>query len=323
MKAYVVGSSALFFWRHNPQFIITLRPPMSNPLDDCPVSHEQLTSLKLASLGFGNTPIRLMVPSCKFRVQKSAYRYTVHSQAIPPLAFRQLNANVCLASPELCLLESCSAYSELRLMELAMELCGKYALAPETARGYISRDHQLTSVDSIRDFLNHVPHASGRRRLSKICDFIMDGSRSPMETREYLLACLPKRVGGYGLPAPTLNGRVELTPDERHTAGRSYFECDMIWENQKTVVEYDGHDDHESREDRARDALKRNVLIARGYRVFTITGKQIMSTQSFDAVIRNIARCLGYRLKSLPKDWETRRAVLRKELFASLAGRNQ
>lgn len=319
MKAYVIGSSALHFWRHDSQAIHTLRPPITGLLTDCPTRREDIEDLQLEALGFGSTPIRLMVPSPELRLSRSMYKYTVQPQPLPACAFRQFSENICIASPELCLLQSRAAYPRFRLMELAMELCGKYALAPDSPRGYISRNHQLTSIESVRAFLTQLPRMHGRRRLLEICEFISDGSRSPMETREYLLACLPKRHGGYGLPSPVLNAQIELSPEEQRAAKRGHLECDMYWKDQGVIVEYDGHDDHESREDRARDALKRNVLIARGYRVFTITSKQIMDACSFDSIMRDISACIGYRLKSFPADWENRRLFLRRELFASMA----
>ena len=318
MKAYVIGSSALYFWRRSLQFLSVPRALVAAPYDDCPTTREELEGLQLDTLGFGNAPIRLMVPSTRFRILKNTYKYSVQSQALPANAFRRLNANVCIASPELCLFESRNAYSRFRLIELAMELCGKYALVPEEPRGFLSRNHQLATVDSIRTFAKSVSHINGSKQLLDICRFIKDGSRSPMETREYLLSCLPKRFGGYGLPSPVLNARIGLNADEQRIVRRKYLECDNYWEEQRVVIEYDGHDDHESRESRARDALKRNLLTSRGYRVFTITGKQIMDASSFDAAMRDVAVSLGYRLKGFPRDWDIRRDRLREELFASL-----
>lgn len=319
MRAYVIGSSALHFWRHSPQSLSVLRRPVTTSRDDCPTTREELEALQLESLGFGNAPIRLLVPSAELRILKNTYKYSVQSQALPADAFMRFNDNVCVASPELCLLESRTAFSRFRLMELAMELCGKYALVPEETRGFLSRNHQLATVESIYAFAKRIPHINGSKQLLDICKYIKDDSRSPMETREYLLSCLPKRFGGYGLPSPVLNARIELSAEEQRAVRRKYLECDKYWEEQKVVVEYDGHDDHESREARAKDALKRNLLISRGCKVFTITGRQIMDASSFDTAVRDVAASLGYRLKGFPKDWDIRRDKLRRELFVSLA----
>lgn len=200
-----------------------------------------------------------------------------------------------------------------------MELCGTYALVPESMRGFTTRDYQLTTVEEAQKFLRHAPGSRKSRRLAPLLRLMQNGARSPMETREYLLACLPRRYGGYGLPKAQLNHRIELLPEERRVSKRGYFECDMCWPDHKVVIEYDGHADHESRDDRARDASKRNVLLARGYRVFTVTGEQICDAASFDSIMRDVATCLHYRMRDFPIDWTKRREELRMGLFKSMS----
>ena len=200
-----------------------------------------------------------------------------------------------------------------------MELCGTYALVPESVRGFTSREYPLTTQEELESFLQCIPGSRAARYLDAALGLMQNGSRSPMETREYLLLCLPKRYGGYGLPKPQLNYRIDLGPEERRVSRRRYFECDICWPQQMVVMEYDGHDDHESREDRSRDAVKRNMLLARGYKVFTVTGKQICDAAAFDRLVRDIVADLGHRLKSFPSDWALRRDALRKELFKSLS----
>ncbi len=200
-----------------------------------------------------------------------------------------------------------------------MELCGKYALTSEADRGFVSRDQALSSVENMAQFLGSMGGWFGIPKANAILKYVGNGSRSPMETRQWLLMCLPRRLGGYGIPRPAMNARIELNSEERYRCRRNYLECDMYWADMHVVVEYDGHDDHESRIDRSNDAVKRNTLIARGNTVFTVTGKQICDAEAFDAVVRDIAHSIGYRLKGFPDDWTMRRSLLRKELFKSLS----
>lgn len=319
MRVYVVGSSSLHLWRRDIRGESILKKEVFDALTDCPTSPKELASLRFSDFEFGNAPVRLMVPSKELRISRRLYSYSVQPHALPENAFHQLTDHICIASPELCLLESANKLSLLRLIELCMELCGKYALVPETQRGYISRNYQLASTESIDRFLRGISHIHGVKKLRRAVQFVCDGSRSPMETREYLLTCLPKRLGGYGLPPATLNARINLNSAERRVAKRQYLECDECWPDQQVIVEYDGHDDHESRENRARDAAKRNILISRGYDVFTVTGKQICDVHAFDKVIRDISCRIGFRLKDFPTDWEQRHSILRQELFMSLS----
>lgn len=320
LTVYVIGSSALYFWRHNWKMRSVLATAASRPLCDCPRSPAELAAAGLSDFDFGSAPVHLMVPSPELRISRRLYAYTVHAHSLPSRVFCRLSENACVASPELCLIQSATAFSLARLLELVMELCGKYALIPGVQRGFASHECQLTSQSAIRAILQEVSGMRGADKLARILRYAQDGSRSPMETREYLLLCLPKRYGGYGLPEPQLNYRIDLNPEERHVSRRRYFECDMCWPRQMVVVEYDGHDDHESRKDRSRDAVKRNLLLARGYSVFTVTGGEIGRVLAFERIARDIATALGYRMRAFPDDWMTRHAALREELFKSLTG---
>lgn len=318
MKIYVVGSSALYYWRNHYETAPIRKSSYPTPLSDCPQSSIELHSAYIQSELFGPHSIHLMVSSDRERFERKKYRYSVCSKLLPDSAFCELSANCCIASPELCLLESAQCLSSYRVLELCMELCGYYALNSNAPRGFLTRNNPLTSIERIQLFVNKMHGVQGIPILEDVLKHAANGSRSPMETRQYLLMCLPRKVGGYGIPRPKLNEQVMLTSKEKQLSGRSYLECDMLWPDKQVVVEYDGHDDHESRESRARDAVKRNILVSQGNTVFSVTGKQICSVSSFDSIVRDIARSINYRIRAFPKDWEIRRNRLRNELFKSM-----
>lgn len=318
MRIYVVGSSALHFWRHCRNPLRFMKNAVEDPLSDCPTSAEELIHISSMLDRFGKQPLRLMTNHSENRILRKHFRYTIRSSSLPETAFFQISENLCVASPEYCLVQSAKKLSLPRLAELCMELCGNYSLVTEDQQGFFNREHSLTSSGSIIRLLQSKPGEIGAGKLEHALTFVKDGSRSPMETREFLMLCLPKRYGGYGLPYPEINARIDLTTEEQAVAGRRYFECDMLWREQKVIVEYDGHGDHESYEDRARDAIKRNILIDKGCSVFTITGGQISDVHAFDKIAHELAKALHHRLYQFPKDWLSRRAELRRELFRSL-----
>lgn len=318
MSVYIAGSSALYFWRRCSYGQRLLKNIVSEPLVDCPVNHAQLQDVGLDNERFGPTPIHLMTPSHDLRISKTHYKYTVCKRSFPDTAFRQLSASICIASPELCLLQSMAVYSRFKFMELCMELCGKYALVKESPYGFITRDYQLTSLDAVRMLASKVKSARAFSEVQVLLEHMQEGSRSPMETRSYLFMCLPKRWGGYNLPKPMLNMRIQLSKEEQRLANRRYFECDMCWPEKQIIVEYDGHENHAERKDRNRDSVKRNILISKGYTVYTLTGGQTGSVHAFERVVREIARLLRYRLQGFPEDWDERRRELRNELFVSM-----
>ena len=148
----------------------TLTAVASRPLHDCPRSPAELASAGLSDFDFGSAPIRLMAPSPKLRVSRRLYAYTVHACPLPGRSFYQLSENVCIASPELCLVQSANAFSSARLLELIMELCGKYSLVPEASRGFISHEFQLTSQSVIEPFCRRPLECAVQTNWRVCCD---------------------------------------------------------------------------------------------------------------------------------------------------------
>lgn len=319
VNVYVAGSSALFYWRRNLLSCKPLKKHVLAPLSDCPIDARQLRDLDIDNGRFGPAPIHLFVPTHELRVSKRLYTYSIRGKNLPETAFRHVEKGICLASPEYCLIQAACVFSRFKLLELCMEICGKYALIKESERGFTPRDYPLASVQSIAKFLQTMKSEPGVLAVQRILPFAADGSRSPMETRTYLLMCLPKRLGGYGLPKPEINKRIDLKPEERSIAKRSYFECDFCWPDQKVVIEYDGQQDHSSRLDRDRDSTKRNILLSKGYTIYTITAGQIASAESLDRIVREIAKLIGHRFFRFPKAWVEQRDELRRELFLSMS----
>lgn len=316
-----MGSSSLHYMRRHIFDVASIQRKVPEPLEDCPMTSSQLRELNLDNGRFGSDPIHLAAPSQSLRIAKRSYRYTVRSGLLPETAFRQVEPGICIASPEYCLLQASKVLSRFQLLELCMELCGKYALANESDRGFVSREFSLASVNSIQRFLSQMKGEPGVQALQKMLPYALDGSRSPMETRTYILMCLPKKLGGYGLPRPAMNHRIELTSEEQLVAKRRYFECDMCWPDQKIVLEYDGDANHSARDDRDRDSVKRNILLSNGFTVFTVTSRQVINEQVFDNLVCEVSKQLGFRLKCFPETWVSKRARLRAELFKSMGKR--
>lgn len=319
MRAYIVGSSALYCWRRDLRANHAIGDFCKGTFSDCIADADSLDALRLSAFDFGPEPLHLMVPSVEMRIRRKRYYSSVWSGRLPAEAFCNHSARACIASPEFCLFQAALCLSRAQLIELCMELCGRYALVLDADRGFVSRDYALATRESVTRLTDAMRGTNCSSQLAHALEHVVEGSRSPMETREYLLMCLPKNMGGFGLPRPLMNGRVKLTKAEQKKAMRQHFECDLLWPEQRVVIEYDGHDDHASRIDRARDAMKRDVLVAKGYTVFVVTGAQIMDELLFEGVVRDVARAIGYRLRAFPRDWAVKHSLLRSELFETLS----
>ena len=319
MKVYVTGSSALWYWRHDAQCLSTLEHPATDLFADCPAKSAELEAIDLNAEQFGHGPIRLMVANTKQRVLKHRYSYSVRTVELPERSYYEAGESTCVASPELCLVQAAGVYTFAQLMELCMEFTGKYALDHEAPRGFTQRATPLTTIERVRGYIGCLAKERGTAKLREALAYIEEGSRSPMETREYLLAFLPKHLGSYGIPKPEVNARINLNSREQEIARRAYLECDLFWPEHRVAIEYDGDPDHASFDARSRDAKKRNALLTHGICCFTITAREILDADAFDSVMREVADELGFRLQGFPKDWKERRDKLRTELFKSMS----
>jgi very-short-patch-repair endonuclease len=128
--------------------------------------------------------------------------------------------------------------------------------------------------------------ARGRRRGAPRLRTILAGWRSTAESRPRvrsgLEARLLPRLIEEGLPVPRTN--VKLRVDGHR------FEVDLLWEDQRLVIETDGEETHGTRAAFQRDRKRDQILTAAGYRTSRITWRQV--TDEPRAVVNRIARML-------------------------------
>lgn len=318
MNVYVSHDSACWYWRHASDFPRVLSSRCKGGWDDnlleAPPSAKLLSAIK----ALGDNPIHLLVHNQHQRLRRSGICYHVCTKSLPSGSFCRIDEGVFVASPELALAQMAKSLSPFQFVDLSMEFMGTYALRNDRARGFATRQVPLVMPEGLFPPLEAILGKRSFNQIASVLKHAESGSRSPMETREFLLFFLPKRFGGYGLPRARMNARIELCPSEQRGTNRRHVECDLFWPEHNIAVEYDGAIDHASHEARMRDATKRNVLQARGIRQFTITARQILDARAFDAVVRNIANAMHFRLRHFPEDWEARRDTLRADLFKSM-----
>jgi very-short-patch-repair endonuclease len=195
-----------------------------------------------------------------------------------------------------------------------MELCGTYALRPDGIEGAASRDYAL--VDA-KLFARHVKAWEGLRGLAaarKVARYLTNGSASVMETKLYLLLCLPQKYGGYNFMQPELNSRLAMTPSAREALRQKEVKPDMLWRDAKVVVEYDGAYHNDPRQS-AHDALRKSILESMGYTVFTFKKWTVYNPLAFSEVADTLARKLGRRMRPLTAKQSFARDALREHLL--------
>ena len=189
----------------------------------------------------------------------------------------------------------------------------KVAATCNSKSGFVSSE-PISSVDSLLAFANSAAAFPGCARARKALRYVLDRSASPAESRLVLLLCAKRSLGGYGLPLPRMNYRVDVVGEGRKCTPHKYFVLDLFWENARLDVEYDSDAFHASKAGIASDAERRNALVAMGYTVITVTNGQVSSANSLDGVAFAIARVLKVRIRRQDGTWNQKRYAFRRRI---------
>ena len=221
-----------------------------------------------------------------------------------------------MSTPEFCFLQMANRLSLARLIMLGYELCGTYVLVDKGPAP--RRDAPLTTVAKLRTFVEGASNARGRKKALRALRYVLDRSASPMESALAMLLCLPYGLGGYGLPEPRLNYRVDVPPSFRAMADRKHCACDQCWPESKLAAEYDSELHHADPERRESDARRRSTLITLGFTVVTVSKGQVMDSGAFNRLAHQLAKRLGKRLRYVDPGFTRAHLELRAELFEAI-----
>lgn len=183
----------------------------------------------------------------------------------------------------------------------------------------------LTSASELRDYVERLTDVGGKglkgiRTATRALPFVVDRSRSPMESALTMALCLPCKLGGFALPNPTLNASVYLGRRDNlaggvrwDSRGLPYFECDLVWGDERVIVEYHGDGGHFTREGAAKDARKANILLGEGFKYYVAT-IDTMSALRFPEFAHRIRLDLHRKFQTSVKGFEQKGIELRNML---------
>lgn len=140
---------------------------------------------------------------------------------------------------------------------------------------------RLLDVEEIDRVLSRGRRRGATRLRAILAPWRGTGERRPL-VRSPLEAKLLPRLIEEGLPAPRCN--VKLLIDGRR------LEVDLLWDEQRLVIETDGEETHGTPAAFQRDRQRDQILIAAGYRTARVTWRQV--TDEPTAVVNRIARML-------------------------------
>ena len=315
------GCSALEFWRS-----ASARPLCEGSAEgrssdfaaapDVPAVLSRLAALPAAL----RLPVEVLVTDPSARRKSDRLKTRLCTLPLPASSIVRVNKDVSVVSPELCFLQLASVLSVHELIQLGFELCGTYAPSPAGVDGLRSRRAPLMDVGRLGTLLRAMPGAHGHVRAERAAEFVLADARSPMETLSSMLLGLPGRLGGKGLPKMVLNARIELDDQARKLAHKSYLECDLFWPQARLAVEYEGRKYHEGERNMASDKARANALRHMGIKVISLFDEHIRDEAAFDAIAADIARELGFRMRSRTYDEASRVRELRRAILVRQGG---
>lgn len=256
----------------------------------------------------------LVRPSTNRRKTRLA-RPHAWTRPLPEGALLSLCDGVAVASPELAFLQMAECLDVIELAQLASCLCGGYFPSAD-GRGFVDRQ-PLTSIERIGNFLAQLRGTRNVTKARKALACAHDNARSPMETATAMLLSMSRRRGGYGLPRPEFNHRVELPRDVAASAGTSHYTVDLFYPRSGksgggVAIEYLGRAYHK---DVARDITRELLLKRAGCPVVDVTISQLVRGDLRNQLIGDIAHQIGHRLrKGTPRIRERRNDLLNRVL---------
>lgn len=258
-------------------------------------------------------PLHILVASPTGRIRSRRLRCHVWSTELPEGSLYQLTDEILIASPRFCLQQMAAGSSPARGAAVGMEICGGYARSPRAKSGFHNRPPLAKLDDLVAHFADN--HGYGARRAREALAYVIEGSRSPMETVVVLLFTLPVELGGCGLPMPSLNCRIDIPPSLQIALGKPYLTVDLCWPEWGIILEYDSYLWHRTKakidEDNTRNEGPRDL----GWMVRSVAAGMLANDLMLDELVRKVMAKAGRQVPD-GEEYRLRQRALVRELLA-------
>ena len=284
---------------------------------ELPAQHEQgETSSQLADfIRLEQTRMDVLVASAPGRRNDADTHCHVWSAPVPENSFLKAAPSVYVSSPEFCFLQMAGSLSLPKLIQLGFELCGCYVIDARTRRGFTRTKRPMTTPVHLAKYLQATTKCYGHAKAMRALRWIVENSWSPMETDITILLTLPTRMGGYQMPLPKLNHRIDLPSELQQRAGVAGYCLDMVWPN-LTSLEFNGVEDHLSPISAGRDRTREMILRRMGIQLIVVTQYQVLRADEFDTTVKSLCMLLHRKYRIPTKAQMAKKHALRQELFS-------
>ena len=296
MKLFITHESALVYWQ-SPYCRLSDPNGHWRRLPSTTLGGATIDRETLARKGVGVDPLHVTVGKPEHRVRRAGIVSHCMEGSVPAGAFEALaspfgpaNPDIQVASPELAFCQTAYHMTFFEAVRQGYLLCANYRTNDLT--GDPDKRDPLTNARSLQEFAARYGGQPGAKAARRAARYVCPGAaRSDMEVALAMLLTLPRKDGGYGLPQCNLNGDV-VVPGHKFKAAPITYHGDLVWPEQRLVVEYDSNLHPRDPGQLATDAERRNDMQDAGWRVVTITWSQVVNASKLDVAAAQLARAL-------------------------------
>lgn len=320
MNVFVTNISALSYWR-----VIAANDwqrPAAVPgraFANCATTKEAYLEVAHYLAGWlpVTCPLHVSIPHASARPRSDEIVCHAVRGVVPDASFYRIHEGIYVSSPERCFVELSSMLSLDELVLLGFELCGRYVFTPNGSDGYTEIAVPLTSAAKLQEVIRLSKGVNGLPKAREALKWVLDFSRSPMETISEQRIVRPVRAGGCNVPIPKSNAPFVLSSQAAKMARRDKFDCDLIWPDKRVVLEYDSKEHHSDPEQAAYDAERASIIEFDGGSLISITPRIEQDLRRFEAMVRRLFKLLGMRYRNPTPEQMCRKMEFRRELYAA------
>lgn len=286
------------------------------PLDGYRPRLSKQRGLELRRFFGESLPLNVAVPAEGDRRFSTLLSCWIHPGSVPQESYIHVAQSLYIAIPELAVLQACGMYGVLEIAVLMSMLCALYVSNPRVKGGLEPR-RRVCSPESLAEFPasflldNSAPMGIGiyQRALGNC----IEQAASPAELELALMLTLPKRMGGYGLPMPRLNERLEGP-----LGARGALYPDLLWRKQGVAVEYQSDANHLDASQASQDRMRKNQLLDAGIKLFEVSSRQLRSPLELEGIAVMLSKALGCRAPENTRAARDARAATQESIECAL-----
>lgn len=307
MRLFLYGISAFSYWLGAYARPSSTCAVSSNALISCEPSRKAIDYL-IRTFPFIPTPVHVLVPRKAKSPIPDAVAHTSRF-AFKGKPFLRVADGVFVACPELCFVQLACDLPFHELVKVGSALCGSFAVDPLCPNDLAKRA-PLTTAKRIEAFIRRNPGIRGAKAARRAVKHLAENAASPPEAFLWTVMSLSQRHGGYGIPELKLNQRITPSKRAQSLAHRKALVPDIVHIPSRLAIEYDSNSEHLTPDQISRDASKRLALEADGFKVVTVTTRQLSSSNEMRGIVEQSCKMMGRRFQIQSKNFQVQHRLL-------------